>query len=222
MPERPIMRAKQAATAGAHADSDLLPPIDVRVTQVNRGRLRLLQALVPMAGLLAALARGFDSLLALALLAILASVCAWLFISAYVRSSGQARALRGQIRLDRIKVRPGEFGQWRWYGQRAVIFELSGNVAVAPRSTADAEALRAMLQCVLGDPLRFRPRGSAVVRRLAAATGISGPVLMYVAFKFDIKPLWLVGILMGIGGMSVLGAFSQSVAESPNDARREQ
>ena len=50
----------------------MLPPIDVRVTQVNRERLRLLQALVPIAGLLAALARGFDSLLALALLAILA------------------------------------------------------------------------------------------------------------------------------------------------------
>ena len=215
------MRAKQAATAGAHADSDLLPPIDVRVTQVNRERLRLLQALVPIAGLLAALARGFDSLLALALLAILASVCAWLFISSYARSSGQARALRGQIRLDRIKIRPGEFGQWRWYGRRAVIFELSGNVRVAPHSTADAEALHAMLQSVLGDPLRFRPRGSAALRRLAAATGISGAVLMYLAFKFEIKPLWLVGILMVFGGMAVLGAFSQSVADSPNNGRRE-
>lgn len=215
------MRARRGADEGVRADSELLPPVDVRVTRINRGRLRLVQALIPVSGLLAAVARGLDSLLPLLLLAILASLCVWLFVSSHSRTSVQARALPGQLRLDRIKVWAGEFGQWRWYGKSAVIFELSGNLRVKSRSTAEAEALRILLQSALGDPLRFRPRGSARARRLAAATAFAGIVLMYLAFQLDIKSLWLVAIAMVLGGTAVFGAFSQSVADSASPGHRE-
>lgn len=191
--------------------SELPPRIEVRVTRYDRQRLRMTQALVPTAFLLLTLAKVFDSLLALLFLLVLAGACLWL-PSARTHDRGPARVLPGGIKLARSMIHPGEFGRWRWRGKRAIVFALQGNLSVVAQSTAETDSLRLMLKSALGDPLRYRRRGSVRARQIAGATGLAGAGLMSVAFSFDIKPLWLLAISMLLGGLVLFGALSQAVA----------
>jgi hypothetical protein len=172
------------------------------------------QALVPIAFLLLALAKAFDSLLALWFLLVLAGACLWLFASARTHDRGPARVLPGGIKIARSMIHPGEFGRWRWRGKRAIVFALEGNLSVVAQSSAETDSLRLMLKSALGDPLRYRRRGSLRARQMAGATGLAGAGLMSVAFRFDIKPLWLLAISMLLGGLVLFGALSQTVAAS--------
>ena len=202
------MKAKQQT-----AQADLLPPLEVRVVQYDRRRMRLMQLLIPIAGLATVLGRAFES--ALAFIPSLAFTLSGLALCISARKSevGRIRALPERIKVAGTTVRPGEFGRWRWYDRHATLFALSANLHVKTRSRVDAESLRLMLLAILGEPLRYRRRGSLRALAIAALVTVVAFVLSDLAFKWQNEALMVFAPLSLFAGLGTLGALSQTVLD---------
>ncbi|MEO7037503.1 MAG: hypothetical protein ABI548_26335 [Polyangiaceae bacterium] len=198
------------STISSAEPSPTLAPLEVKSTRYNLARLGLAQVLIPIGMILTPFARRSESWIGFGAALMIAATALWLLASARTTGRKTLSVQHGRLKLAHHSIRPGEFGRWRWLGDRAKLFLLDGTVVLEPTAPGDVSALAAMLRAELGAPLAYVRRGSAMTRGIAAGTLVLGAVLTGGGFAQHslIAP---VGIVVVVLGGAALGTLSQSV-----------
>lgn len=191
-----------------------LPSVPARVVRWHPERVRLGQSLLPVAMLVGIMARRTGGTVLFAAAFATIGVALAILLGARRGFAGASVSVeRGRIRLGPREppIVASEVRRWAFDGATARIQGASVTWSIRA-SSADTPALGAALRSALGRPVLLTPRGSQPARRAAFVVGASGVLFVALALGLGLMPLFPVGLLCIIGGVTAFGALSQKVA----------
>ncbi|HXI56896.1 MAG TPA: hypothetical protein VNO55_12605 [Polyangia bacterium] len=185
-----------------------------RVVRVDVIRWRLGQTLVPVATILAIVARRIDNnAVTVAAFALLATALT-VFVAAR-RSLGQRQLHVGHGRVQvgdgRTEIVAAKVNNWTFDRGVAHLYGTNESWKLSARAV-DCVELQAALTRTFGKARSFKRRGSPGARRAALCVSIVGAVLLAVGIGVDLVPLAVVGVPCLIFGIAAFGALSQKVS----------
>jgi len=194
--------------------------VQVRALRYDLVKLRLGQALLPVALVAFPIARRFGSL-PVVVAALIPGVAALLaFLSARRKTIVRLVAHPGRVKIGHSTIQAGEASRWRWHGTRATLFAPEGNVLLRAMSRADIQALRTALEQALGSPLTFRRRGSLRARVISLVVAAAGMALVAIGVAHHLVYL-TPGVVPAIVGLATFAALSGRIADPASLSRRD-
>ena len=191
-------------------------PVKVQLVRYNVTRVRLVQALLPVALILVPVARRTMYPLVICFAALVLAVVLGLLATLRTKRQAVVQECHNGLRFSDETIRREDLRMWRWEGNRARLYLAHG--ALVLRAMGQWKGLEKVLVTALGPPRTFVRRGSRRARVAASMLLLMGIAWFGIFFAFG-SDLAAFGVLAVVGGASALGALSQSVpqtAVSPN------
>jgi hypothetical protein len=195
----------------AHSNPSAAVDVMAQVVRYDRRRLRMAQALVPLAVLAAIASRYAASPTGWTLAAAAQLAAGGCFLFAR-RGLGWSRltAEGGALGLGGAawRIKRGEVGRWTISGGKARLY--GQDVSWKLRVHENPEALRGLLASLFGPPIPLHRRGSLRQRTIALAVCLLGVLItaLTIAFAWPIALIFL-GIPCALLGFGVFAAFTQ-------------